>query len=135
MPSVDPPAGYVKVLQGIVKATFGPGALGRIGTVVLGAVVCLTLLGVMAGFIKPLYLMFIAGMIFATVIAFLLMAFRYAEIHPQFAAMDGAQMTKYLITSVATKNMPGQPSIDFTELPIANPLQALPQLVEPSDDV
>jgi hypothetical protein len=110
-----------KVLGGVVKASFGPGALGRLGTVFRTVVVCLTLIGLpLAYFQSNLVVLPLVGIILLAW-DFLRRGFKYVDQHPAYAAMDGAQITKVLTQDSALKNLPGVIDLPFETVATENP--------------
>jgi hypothetical protein len=114
--------GFGKVLQDIVAARFGPGALGRIGTVARAAIAGLCVLGIVTAFINPYITAGCALLLFVIVLDFFRRAFKYADDHPEYAAMDGTQIQKHL-ASQGMKALEGLPPIpDYIDVTVENPL-------------
>ena len=117
------PFNWAKILNGVLHATFGPGAIGRIGTIARSGMVVMLLLAVAFGY-KNVWIGAGFG-VSAIVFIFYCVhrAFNYAIAFPEASAMDGAQMTRVLIQQGAMKPLEGlqQPPPIVGEL-IQNPL-------------
>jgi hypothetical protein len=112
---------FARTLQGVVRATFGPGALGRLGTVAIAAMVLLCVLGLAFVVVRPDFALLMAAAILIVVVLFIVRGFAYADRYPQFAAMDGAQITRVMTKDVGIKSLPGAPIIDLDAPLIENP--------------
>lgn len=114
---------FAKVLLGVVSARFGPGAIGRIGTITISALVVFTLIAAIFAFIN-IYCS-LAIVLLTMLLAFYSIdrAFRYAERHPEIAAMDGAQISKVLTQQASMKPLPGlAPPPEYATVPTQNPM-------------
>lgn len=114
-----------KILLGVVSAKFGPGALGRIGTIAIAAFVVLAVLAIVFAFIN----VYLAGAIAVldAMLAFWVTekAFRYAERHPELAAMDGTQVSKLMTHQASMRQLDGlAPPPTYIEATIQNPMIA-----------
>lgn len=130
MPLPLPGRDLSKILSGVLKASFGPGAIGRIGTVVIAMMVVLAVLAVLLAFVYPIAIIGVAVAVVGVVVTFMLLAFSYATKFPEFAAMDGSQIARVMIQDLAQKPLPGAPPIELRAAPIENPLLLDP--AEPS---
>ncbi|MFC7377688.1 hypothetical protein [Brevundimonas sp. GCM10030266] len=117
------PTGWAKLLSGVLHANFGPGAIGRIGTIAKAGMVVIALLAIAFGF-RNIWV----GAAFAALdIAFIFycvhQSFGYAKAFPEAAAMDGAQISRVLIQQGAMRPLEGlsQPPPIVSEV-IQNPL-------------
>lgn len=92
-----------------MSAKFGPGAIGRIGTIAMSAMVVLAVpifvLAFFNAYIAGAGLLLIGGIAFYTVHH----CFKYANAHPVVAAMDGAQIVKVLQQQASMKPLEGLP--------------------------
>ena len=112
-----------KVLQTVLAAKFGPGAIGRVGTIAMAAMVVISIPVLALVFFNPIAACVGLFLIAAIAIYTLQWCFRYAEQHPVASAMDGAQMTRVLTQRGAIKPIEGiPPPPDFDEDLIQNPL-------------
>jgi hypothetical protein len=125
----NPFAGVWNALGRFVNIRHGPGAIGRIATVVLTAVVILGFIGVAVAIRStgPWLLLVVVVAIVVLPVIFMLRAFQYADRYPQFAAMDGAQITRLLMQDGAMKQVAGVPPIELAARPIENPALSEPQ--------
>lgn len=117
------PGQWAKILNGVLHANFGPGAIGRIGTIARAGMVVMFLLAIAFGY-KNIWV----GAVFAVLdIAFIFycihQSFGYAKAFPEASAMDGAQISRVLIQQGSMKPLEGltQPSPIIGEV-IENPL-------------
>ena len=127
---MEPPGIEVlgKVLEGVVKATFGPGTIGRIGTVMIAALVCLSAVILALAFTKPLYAIIALGGVALLLFYFLHRVFNFADRNPGYAAMDGAQITRHMMRDVGMKQISSQEIQILDAAPVGNP--QLPHLSE-----
>lgn len=112
-----------KVLLGVVTAKFGPGALGRIGTIAIAAFVTMTVIAGLFAFINPMFSLVIMGA--EALLAFYVVhrAFNYAELHPELSAMDGTQISKIMSQQGSMKPLEGiAPPPPYIEATVQNPL-------------
>lgn len=106
-----------------MSAKFGPGAIGRIGTIAMSAMVVLAVPIFVLAFSNPyiagLGLLLICGIAIYT----LHQCFKYANAHPVVAALDGAQMTRVLQQQASMRSLEGlpPPPSELREL-VQNPL-------------
>lgn len=111
-----------KILLGVVSAKFGPGAIGRIGTIAKAALAVLALMAVVFAFVN-VYLS--AGTVAAVVVLsiyWIHRSFKYADDHPELAAMDGAQIQRVLTQQASMRRLEGvPPPPPFVEEVIQNP--------------
>jgi hypothetical protein len=115
------PINFGRVLEGLVKATFGPGALGRLGTVAMGAMAVVGAIGLALAFANPTFALVAIAAVLGIVSLFLILGFSYATKYPQFAAMDGAQIVRALNQEGAMKRLPGLPPIPDDDPLVTNP--------------
>ena len=98
-----------KILQGVLSAKFGPGAIGRVGTIAMAAMVVLAVpilaLAFVAPYVALVGLLLIGGIAIYT----LSWCFRYAEMNPVVAALDGSQITKILHQQATMRPLEGIP--------------------------
>lgn len=112
-----------KVLLGVVSAKFGPGAIGRIGTIAISALVVLALMATIFAFINIYFAGTIVLITAALAFYFLERSFRYAEAHPELAAMDGAQISRVLTQQASMRQLEGlPPPPPHVEVTTQNPL-------------
>lgn len=117
------PINWAKLLNGVLHATFGPGAIGRIGTIAMSGMGVMFLLALAFGFQN----LWIGAGFGSSAVVFIFYcihkAFSYAEEFPEAAAMDGAQISRVLIQQGAMKPLEGltQPPPIIGEV-IENPL-------------
>jgi hypothetical protein len=121
---------FRRVLEGLTKTTFGPGAIGRIGTVIIAVCVCIVVLGLPLAFAYPWFALIALLVIGGVGFAFMIFGFHYADKHPQWAAMDGSQITKVMTHSPAVKRVGGMPAIDLDAFPVPNPVLEMNQAPE-----
>ena len=117
-----------KFLGTLAKATFGPGALGRIGTVMIVTALAFSLPAIVLAYTQPLYA--IAALVIVALLVgyFLHRAFNFADRNPGYAAMDGAQITRHMMRDVGMTQLSAQEVEILDTVPVENP--RLPHLSE-----
>jgi phage-related holin len=112
-----------KVLMGVVSAKFGPGVIGRIGTIAIAGFVVMCLTAIVFAFIDR-YIAFGCFLLMAALLFYVLhRAFNYAEKHPELSAMDGAQVTRLLTQQASQRPLDGlPPPPEFVVMTTENPM-------------
>lgn len=112
-----------QVLLGVISAKFGPGALGRIGTIAITAFVVLTLIAGIFTFSNPTYSLAIMAVVAALAFYVVHRAFDYAEKHPELSAMTGTEITKFRAQQASMRQLEGlSPPPPHVNETIRNPL-------------
>lgn len=112
-----------RFLSGVMAIKFGPGAIGRIGTVALVGLASMTLICLTFSFINIWAGVAVFGVLALFVFTFMIIAFVYAWRHPELSAMDGAQVSKIMLQKGTIRPLDGlpQPTVIAGEV-IQNPL-------------
>ncbi|MNR96413.1 hypothetical protein D3C72_275680 [compost metagenome] len=112
-----------RFLSGVMTVKFGPGAIGRIGTVALISVASMTLICFVIARMNVWAGLAAFGVLALFAFTFLIIAFVYAWRHPELSAMDGAQVSKVMLHQGAIRPLDGlqQPPPIVGEV-IQNPL-------------
>lgn len=119
----NPDGGFAKLLHGVLQARFGPGAIGRIGTIAKGGMVVIALLALFFGYFN----LWIGAGFAALDVIFIFYcvhrAFNYAIAFPEASAMDGAQISRVLLQQGSMRTIEGiqQPPPIVDEI-VQNPL-------------
>jgi hypothetical protein len=108
-------------LGAVVRGKFGPGALGRLGTVVNVGVVMTGAVAVVMAITHPEYAFYIVCGIFGLLAIFLIAGFSYALIHPEAATMDSSDFTRVRLKELGAKDVPPRLIAERSH-PIENPM-------------
>lgn len=98
-----------KILGGVMSAKFGPGAIGRIGTIAKAGLVVLGLTAIVFAFVNIWAALTVAFLIVFFGFYCVHRAFSYAEKHPEISAMDGAQVAKVIQQQGSMRQLEGVP--------------------------
>lgn len=112
-----------KILLGVMSAKFGPGVIGRIGTIAIAGMVVLTLLSGLFAIIN----IYISAAFGASAVVFAFYAvskaFQYANRYPELSAMDGAQISRVLTQQGSMRMLEGlAPPPDHVVAATQNPV-------------
>lgn len=115
--------GWTRILSGVLQAKFGPGAIGRIGTIALAGMVVIAVLTMFFGYFNIWVGAGFAGFGIIFIFYCVHRAFNYAIAFPEASAMDGAQISRVLAQQGSMRRLEGviQPPPFTTEV-IKNPL-------------
>lgn len=112
-----------KILIGVVTAKFGPGAIGRIGSIAIAGSVIVGLVAIVFAIIDIRYAVALPFFIILIIGYAIHRSFKYAEDHPELAAMDGAQISRLLTQQAAMRQIEGIPNPpEYVEATTQNPL-------------
>lgn len=119
----QPDGGFLKLLNGVLQARFGPGAIGRIGTIAKSGMVVIAVLALFFGYfdvrLGAAFAMLDVIFIFYCVHR----AFNYAHVFPEASAMDGAQISRVLVQQGAMRPLEGLPTPPpYAQEVIQNPM-------------
>lgn len=96
-----------RFLNGMLTVKFGPGPLGKIGTIVLVGVGAMLIMASIFAFINMWAGLAVTGVMAAFIFYFLHRAFNFADRHPELSAMDGAQVTRVMMQQGSMRPLEG----------------------------
>jgi hypothetical protein len=113
---------FVGGLGAVANMRFGPGVVGRIGSVLMVFIVAMGAIGLVLAVTRPDLLLHLIYLVAAIVVLFVVGSFVYAHVQPQAAALDSAHWAKVLTHDVMRAG-PGGETVELVNVtpPTENP--------------